>query len=108
MLRMQTITTSVSFRYIDPRHKEPGPSREFINQNIQLPTGAHLPRLGEAIELLHWDLQRDVKSGVYSVLFVHTRIALFDGNDKPSAWHTTVTVGPLPEDIDARFLSAAS
>ena len=52
---MQNIVTSVSFRYIDPRHKEPGPSKQFINQNILLPSGAHLPRMGEAIELMHWD-----------------------------------------------------
>ncbi|MEF2265817.1 hypothetical protein JAB6_19030 [Janthinobacterium sp. HH104] len=105
---MSNIVTSVSFRYIDPRHKEPGPSREFINQNILLPPGAHLPRMGEAIELMHWDLNRDMKSGVYSVLFVHTRIALFDGNDKPSGWHTTITVGPQSDEIDERFLTAPS
>ena len=50
--QMQNIVTSVSFRNIDPRHKEPGPSREFIHQNILLPAGAHLPRMGEAIELI--------------------------------------------------------
>ena len=105
---MSNIVTSVSFPYIDPRHKEAGPSREFVNQNILLPPGAHLPRMGEAIELMHWDLKRDMKSGVYAVLFVHTRIALFDGNDKPSGWHTTITVGPQSDDIDARFLTAPS
>lgn len=105
---MQNIVTSVSFRYIDPRQKEPGPSREFINQNILLPPGAHLPRMGEAIELMHWDLNRDMKAGVYSVLFVYTRIALFDGNDKPSGWHSTITVGPLFDEIDPRFLTAPS
>ncbi|MDN2710088.1 hypothetical protein O0880_11735 [Janthinobacterium sp. SUN118] len=105
---MQTIPTSVSFRYIDPRHKEPGPSREFVNQNILVPPGAHLPRIGEAIELVHWDLNRDMKSGVYSVLFIHTRIALFDGNEKPSGWHSTVTVGPQSSEIDERFLTPPS
>jgi len=49
---MPNIVTSVSIRYIDPRHKEPGPSQEFIHQDILLPPGAHLPRMGEAIELI--------------------------------------------------------
>lgn len=105
---MRNIVTSVSFRYSDPRHKEAGPTREFVKQNILPPPGAHLPRMGEAIELMHWDLKRDIKSGMYAVLFVHTRIALFDGNDKPSGWHATFTVGPQSDDLDARFLTAPS
>lgn len=105
---MQKFPTSVSFRYVDPQQKEPGPSRQFVNQHIALPAGSHLPRIGEAIELLHWDTNRDMRSGVYSVLFVHTRIALYDSQDVPSGWHTTVTVGPIGEDIDPRYLTPAS
>lgn len=105
---MSDLAISVSFRYFDPQQKEPGPSREFVNQNIVVPAGSHLPRMGEAIELLHWDMNRDMKSGVYSVLFVHTRIALFDNNKVPSGWHTTVTVGPLASDLDPRFISPST
>lgn len=105
---MSSIATSVSFRYIDPTRKEPGPSREFLNQNISVPPGAHLPRVGEALELMHWDMNRDIKSGVYTVLFAHTRIALFDSSDKPSGWHTTITVGPLTDEIDQRFFGGGS
>lgn len=105
---MSHFPVSVSFRYLDPTQKDPGPTREFLNQKIAVPAGSHLPRTGEAIELLHWDLNRDLKTGVYSVLFVHTRIALFDSNEVPSGWHTTVTVGPLPEQFDLRLLAPST
>ena len=108
MIAKSNFPVSVSFRYLDPRQKDPGPTREFLNQKIAVPAGSHLPRTGEAIELLHWDLNRDLKTGVYSVLFVHTRIALFDSNEVPSGWHTTVTVGPLPEELDPRLLAPST
>jgi hypothetical protein len=105
---MQKISTGVTFRYIDVGAKELGPSKEFVHQNIIIPDGAHVPRVGEAVELMHWDNNRDMKFGVYIVLFAHTRIALFDSNDSPSAWHTTLTVGPMPEGIDERFITQGS
>lgn len=95
---MEKLAISVSFRYVDPQLKEPGPSRQFVNQHIAVPAGSHLPRIGEAVELLHWDANRDIRSGIYSVLFVHTRIALYDSAQSPSGWHTMVTVGPLDPD----------
>jgi len=52
---MQKLTTSVSFRYIDPQAREPGPSRQFVNQHLAVPAGSHLPRIGEAVELLQSD-----------------------------------------------------
>lgn len=105
---MQNISTSITFKYVNAGAKEPGPSREFVNQNIIIPNDAHVPRVGEAVELMHWDNRRDMKFGVYIVLFAHTRIALFDSNDRPSGWHTTLTVGPIPDDIDERFITPGS
>lgn len=105
---MGLVHTSVTFKYVDPSIKEPGPSKEFVNQDILVPTGSHLPRVDEAVELMHWDSNKEMRSGIYVVLFVQTRIALFDGNEKPSAWHTTVTVGPLPRDVDPRYVTPGS
>jgi len=105
---MQKLTTSVSFRCIDPQAREPGPSRQFVNQHLAVPAGSHLPRIGEAVELLHWDANRDIRTGLYSVLFVHTRIALYDNEQAPSGWHTTVTVGPIDAQLDPRYLSPAA
>lgn len=105
---MAVVHTTVTFKYVDPSIKEAGPSKEFVNQSILVPPGCHLPRLGEAVELMHWDSKKEMRSGIYLVLFVQTRIALFDGNEESSAWHTTVTVGPLPTDVDPRYLTPGS
>jgi hypothetical protein len=94
----------ISFRFVGAADVTDALTREFTEQNLQIPDGAHVPRIGEIVELTHWDARRDIQVATYIVLSVFTRLALFDGKTTTSAWHTTVTVGEPPADIDTRFL----
>lgn len=94
----------ISFRFVGKAGVADPLTREFTDQNLVIPGGAHVPRIGEIVELTHWDARRDMQVATYVVLSVYTRLALFDGKNKTSAWHTTITVGEPPSDIDTRFL----
>ncbi|HAT32693.1 MAG TPA: hypothetical protein DCW29_18175 [Janthinobacterium sp.] len=101
---MSAELASISFQYIDAGADEPTPSREFTDRSMSIPNRAHVPRIGEVVELTHWDTHRAMQVGAYMVLSVYTRVALFDGRTTTSGWHTTITVGPADELVDKRFL----
>ena len=102
---MNKVEARLSFRFVSGAGVPGSLTREFTEQNIQIPEGGHVPRMSEIVELTHWGERRDLKVATYVVLSVYTRMALFDGNTKTSAWHTTITVGNPDADVDSRFLT---
>jgi hypothetical protein len=87
---------TISFQYIESGDDAPRAGYNITDQELTLPEGLHVPRVGEFVQIV-----TDVMSDSFLVLAVHTRISMFPG--QAPGWHTYVTVGPDTDAPDIRL-----
>jgi hypothetical protein len=88
---------TISFQYMAPDYDAPRAGYEITDAELELPEGAHVPRVGEFLQLI-----TDNGTDDYVVFAVNTRIFMVGQQDP--GWHTYITVGPGSEVKDKRLL----
>lgn len=89
---------TISFQYMEAKDEKPSAGYEVTDVGIDLPPGAHVPRVGELVNMIPSGLGQKFQMSGYVVLAVNTVISR-DPNDHRVVlgWHTVVTVGPESE-----------
>ena len=93
------MANEIALQYIEDGDEQPRAGIEFTDGGIKLHDGAHVPRVGEFVQLM---TEKSAKT--YVVKSVITRIAIL--GDLPPGSTAYVTLGPVPE--ESRHLSVIS
>lgn len=80
----------VVFQYFEQGDEQPGEHPDFGDAGYAVTPGAHIPRVGEAVQLLNAQT-----ANFYEVLAVTTRIAAYPG--QAPGWTAYITVGPITD-----------
>lgn len=94
---------TISFQYMAPGDEKPRAGYEITDVGLDIPDGAHVPRVGEFLSTFP---SREGKVTTdFVVLAVHTTVSRNpDDHREIWGWHTVVTVGPADQVADQRLL----
>jgi hypothetical protein len=89
---------TISFQYMGPNDDLPNAGYELPEGEFKIPEGAHVPRVGEFINLI-------IDKGAFDLVVLAVNTRIFAMGDAEPGWHSYITVGPASEVQDQRLVA---